>query len=378
MQKIKNQEELVFFDINQSFNEWELLADRLQLKKKSVFSIPAFYKVYKDVFDLNSGCFFFRINDSYIYYPFLIKEIKDAYLGDEIFFDIDQPDGLGGIYCNKINEELVKKFQNYFKIFCEKKKIISGFNKLNPFYDYLKIYPTQDIFYEKSTVSVDLNLEFDQILKKIKPKTIIEFRKSLKENFSFRVYDKYLSFETIDSKLFFMDKIYSLYTESMKKNNAKTLYKKIFFEEILKYLPENSELYYVLHSPNNNNLSADNIACWELVLFDQEISYSFFSGSDSKYNHLHVNRHLKIKMLEHIKNKGIKQYFLGGGYKDKDGIYQYKKNYAHTENSLDFFVTKSVYNKKIFENLCNNATLKNKNIPVNFFQKYRYINNVLK
>ena len=372
MKKIKNQEELLFFDINQNYKEWELLANRLELKKKSVFSIPAFYKIYKDVFDLNSGCFFLRINDSFIYYPFLIKEIKNSCLGNEIFFDIYQPDGLGGMYCNVIDEELVKKFQYHFKKFCEKKKIISEFNKLNPLCDYLKIYPTKNIFYEKSTVSVDLNLGFDDILKNIKPKTLIEFKKSLKENFYFAVYAKFLSLNLKEKELPFTSKAYALYLETMKKNNAKIIYPKIFFEKLLKDLPENSALYYTTLPLNGSGLSGDNIVNWELTVYDQNNSYSFFAASDFNYNHLHCNRFLKIKMLESMMNNNIKKYFLGGGYKDKDGIYKYKKNYAHTSNPLDFFVTKTIYNKKIFDNLCNSAILKNKNIPINFFQKYRY------
>jgi len=365
MQKIKNQEEFVFFDINQSFNEWELLADRLQLKKKSVFSIPAFYKVYKDVFDLNSGCFFFRINDSYIYYPFLIKEIKDACLGDEIFFDIDQPDGLGGMYCSKINEEFVKKFQCYFKIFCEKKKIISAFNKLNPLKDYLKIYPKKDIFYEKSTVSVDLNLSFDQILKNIKPQTILEYKNSLKHNFSFKCLSATSSLKTTVEEISIINIIYQLYIETMNKNNAKTVYPKLFFEKIFEYLQENLLIFYICHPKNK-------IVAWEIIVFDQEISYSLFAGTDSTYNRFHPNRYLKIKMLELMKRNNIKKYFLGGGYKDKDGVYKYKKNYSHNSSPLDFYVSKTIYNQKIFDNLCNDAILKNKNIPINFFQKYRY------
>ena len=86
----------------------------------------------------------------------------------------------------------------------------------------------------------------------------------------------------------------------------------------------------------------------ELVIYGSENAYSYLGGTDSHYFHVRPNDFLKVEIIKWAKEKGLRNFVLGGGYGSDDGIYRYKKSFA-PEGEMDFYIGKRIIDKEKYD-----------------------------
>ena len=126
-----------------------------------------------------------------------------------------------------------------------------------------------------------------------------------------------------------MNDFLRIYYGTMERSNAekKFYFKKQFFETLM--LSDNAVMLHVRFN--------DKIISTELVIFGAENCYSYLGGTESEFFYTRANDFLKFEIIKWAKEKGLKNFVLGGGYGSDDGIFQYKMNLA-PHGIRDFYI----------------------------------------
>lgn len=106
----------------------------------------------------------------------------------------------------------------------------------------------------------------------------------------------------------------------------------------------------------------------ELVIYGAKNCYSYLGGTDEDYFDVRPNDYLKYEIIKWAKEKGLKNFVLGGGYGSDDGIFQYKLCLApHGER--DFHIGKRIFDKVVYDKLV--AIRSEEELNENYFPLYR-------
>ena len=109
------------------------------------------------------------------------------------------------------------------------------------------------------------------------------------------------------------------------------------------------------------------IVSTELVIYGSHNCYSYLGGTDAEYQFVRPNDFLKYEIIKWAKEKGLKNYILGGGYGSDDGIFQYK--YALAPNGVkDFFIGRRLFDQSTYNML---KDLRTDEINEKYFPIYR-------
>ena len=88
----------------------------------------------------------------------------------------------------------------------------------------------------------------------------------------------------------------------------------------------------------------------ELVIYGAENCYSYLGGTNREYFDLRPNDFLKYEIIKWAKEKGLKNFVLGGGYGADDGIFQYKTCLA-PRGIVDFYIGRKIFDKEKYKSL---------------------------
>jgi lipid II:glycine glycyltransferase (peptidoglycan interpeptide bridge formation enzyme) len=209
--------------------------------------------------------------------------------------------------------------------------------------------------HKNKNIYVDLH-EFEneeEILKSYKHNNRKSIKKSKESNVSV----------IIDDTGKYFNEFYKIYKHTMIRNDASAYY----------YLSE--DYFYSIHQLKGNfiyfhSVYESTIISTELLLYDNNCIYSFLGGTLSDYFNVCPNNLLKHQIILWAMDKKIKYFMLGGGYNIDDGIYKYKKSFAPS-NEIDFFIGKKIYNKQIYDKLCEIRKEQSEIINEQFFPIYR-------
>ena len=157
-----------------------------------------------------------------------------------------------------------------------------------------------------------------------------------------------------------MNDFLRIYYGTMERSNAekKFYFKKQFFETLM--LSDNAVMLHVRFN--------DKIISTELVIFGAENCYSYLGGTESEFFYTRANDFLKFEIIKWAKEKGLKNFVLGGGYGSDDGIFQYKMNLA-PHGIRDFYIGRKIFNNETYQKLCDLRLQEQLNAT--FFPKYR-------
>ncbi|MDD5457686.1 MAG: GNAT family N-acetyltransferase, partial [Candidatus Margulisbacteria bacterium] len=124
--------------------------------------------------------------------------------------------------------------------------------------------------------------------------------------------------------------------------------------------------YIYLHVLNEGSVIST-----ELVLYGSENCYSFLGGTDHVFFHMRPNDFLKYEIIKWAKEKGLKNFILGGGYGGDDGIFKYKRSFS-PNGMCDFYIGKKIFDKEKYKTLTD-MRIKKENFEENsnFFPEYR-------
>lgn len=245
------------------------------------------------------------------------------------YYDLITPYGYGGFLSD---EDFAEELYSEFEIYCRTHGYVSEFVRFGLFNGYEKIYGGE---IESRTHNVVRNL--DCSLEDLKMNFEHKVRKNIK-----RAEKNGLEI-LVEQNTEHLEEFLCIYYGTMERADAtdEFYFKKQFFE-ILSTMEGNFAYFYVLFQ--GKVISA------ELVLFGANYAYSYLGGTDSAYFQLRPNDFLKYEIIKWLKNKGFKNFVLGGGYGSDDGIFRYKKSFA-PNGVVNFYIGKNIFDDAIYERL---------------------------
>lgn len=266
------------------------------------------------------------------------------------YIDLITPYGYGGFMGNvtdwdNLNEEYLE--------FCIGSHFVCEFVRFGLFSEYSKHYDGKIETHSHNIVR-NLRLSSDEIWRDFKPKV----RKNVNRARTYNL-------EIIQDKNGeYLDDFLHIYYSTMKRADAEDRYyfsKK--FYKVINQMEDNIIYFHVLYKGK--------IISSELVIYGAENAYSFLGGTEKEYFELRPNDFLKYQIIEWCRERGLKNFVLGGGYGKDDGIYQYKKNLA-PNGIVDFYIGKKIFDNDVYNELVRIQSLgKEKDNDISFFPAYR-------
>lgn len=266
------------------------------------------------------------------------------------YYDLISPYGYGG-FMGVISD--YDELNRVYNAYCIENHYVCEFVRFELLTDYHAHYDGET---ETRTHNVvrDLGMPIDDMWMDFKQKV----RKNVKHATKCGLQ---IIIENTDEHL---DDFLRIYYSTMDRSNAENDYyfSKAFFETI-NGMRDNIMYFHVLHEGK--------IISTELVIFGAENVYSYLGGTDREYFDLRPNDFLKYEIIKWAKEKGLKNFVLGGGYGADDGIFQYKTCLA-PRGIVEFFIGRKIFDRVSYDKL---VVLRANDFPEcvtsRFFPQYR-------
>lgn len=266
------------------------------------------------------------------------------------YFDLISPYGYGGFLGNVQDyDELNRSFDAY----CRQSGYICEFVRFELFSDYCKHYGGE---VETRTHNVIRNLEASE------EEIWMDFKQKVRKNVN-RAKQCGLEIR-IENTTEHLDDFLEIYYSTMERNTADSgfYFSKEFFETI-GLMQDNICFFYALHE--GKAIST------ELVIFGAEQAYSYLGGTLREYFDMRPNDYLKYEIIKWAKQRGLKNFVLGGGYGSDDGIFQYKASLA-PHGIVDFYIGRKIFDAERYRELLEMRKEDTPDIESKaFFPKYR-------
>ncbi|MCM1060384.1 MAG: GNAT family N-acetyltransferase [Eubacterium sp.] len=265
---------------------------------------------------------------------------------ENTYFDLITPYGYGGFWGNVTDWD---SLNDCYEQYCVDNNYICEFVRFELFTDYYSHYRG---IAETRTHNVvrNLDMSLEDMWTDFKPKVRKNVKKANSHNLEIII-------EPTEKHL---DDFLKIYYSTMERSEAKSEYyfSKQFYRDINK-LKDNIMYFYAVFEGK--------IVSAELVLYGAENCYSYLGGTYKEYFDVRPNDYLKYEIIKWAKEKGLKNFVLGGGYGSDDGIYQYKLSLA-PHGTVDFYIGKKIFNMEKYNELVNlRSDIKEKG----FFPRYR-------
>lgn len=266
------------------------------------------------------------------------------------FFDLITPYGYGGFWGNVSDWD---KLNHTYKAYCMENHYICEFVRFELFSDYHEHYDGE-VETKTHNVVRSLELPIDEIWMDFKQKV----RKNVKKANTFNLSC------IIENSGTYLEDFLRIYYSTMERNDAEVEYyfSREFFER-LNEMPENIMYFHVVYEGK--------IVSTELVIYGSKNCYSYLGGTDREYFDMRPNDFLKYEIIKWAKERGLKNFVLGGGYGTDDGIFKYKLCLA-PHGIYDFRIGRRVFDDEAYSHLVDIRAIDNPECrKAEFFPKYR-------
>lgn len=339
--------------------EWELTLAKLSPPLRDIYYKPDYYGLYENMGYGKTECFVFEDNQEVALYPYLRNNInKLGYNLEDEYFDIQGAYGYNGVISSCNENWFSNLFYDSFNNYCKEEKIIAEFTRFNPILRNHIFSRDLEVIHERNNVFVDLSIDDFE-----KESFIYSVKKNIKK--AKRNLLTCYSLNGKEVEKLHLQNFIDIYYLTMDRNKAEKYYyfSSGFFQSIISSLAEYCTLYFV-------NYYGKNIST-ELVLYGNEIAYSFLGGTLSEFFDLRPNDYLKEYIIKDLKSSGLKTFCLGGG---REGVFNYKKNFAKN-GIIPFYIGKRIHNPKIYNEVVEQWSLRSPEKLKkykNYILKYRY------
>jgi lipid II:glycine glycyltransferase (peptidoglycan interpeptide bridge formation enzyme) len=365
-----------FYILNTSkSNEWKNLLEYCD--KADIFHDPNYIRLleWEGSFGDTPELFVYEDNNKFILNPYFLRDLKSLpfQLDDSNSgaLDIISPYGYAGAIANisdyHKNKKLIKNFFTTFFNYANERKIISEFDRLNPYLENHFIYDlseSQNIMKLQQVVYIDLRNSEDDLLMSMDQSHRRYLRKSLKNDLEF----------FITTKLDDMKEFENIYKLTMDHVNASKnyYYREGFFTKALDYLKDKIALGVIRH--NGRMISG------ALFIWFKDIVHYWYGGSLPEFRNLYPNNLLFFEAAKFFKNEGFKFLNMGGGKTSSvdDNLFKFKYRFSKLTNW--FYIYKKILNideyhklTQLHDKYLQKTKLldSNTNISDSFFPKYR-------
>jgi hypothetical protein len=341
-----------------SRDKWLDLLERWEGPKPDIHYRPEYCSLYGD-----SGeprLFVCREGPDAVIYPFLLRRLNlIADLtgkSEKELYDITTPYGYGGpLGTRGAGKILWERFHLHFDKYCADEKIVTEFVRYHPLLEnHRQADKHMEVEKVSSVVCVDLQRTEEEIWSGYKSNNRRNIKKACREGLEV----------TLEEQPGHFQDFLSIYNHTMERNEAKPFY---YFKR---------EFYGLIHSDLKGHflyahtMRNGEVISTELLLFNDTYIHSFLGGTTEQFFECRPNNLLKHEVINWAKNKGIRYFVLGGGYREGDGLFRYKRSFSR-DGVLPFYIGKKVHNRKAMNML--NQLLVPDGCPdkVNFFPRYR-------
>jgi len=300
---------------------------------------PDYLSIFQEYQGNNAIYFYFGNEENYIIIPYFKRPIK--ILGFNEYFDLVSPWYYGGPIHNIKDEKLLQNiFSNFTKKlneYCINNNIITEFQRLNPILRNYELYKNDpSLYFDRNIVYIDLTKDIETINKEYTRHTRKNLNKAKRNRL--RVYS--------DESEKGMSKFIQVYTESMKKKNAREFYlfNDVFFKNFFRKFKNEIKLFHVEYKGK--------IVCSSAELGKYGVLHDYLRGVNSEHLLLRPNDILIDEIIRWAKSQGYKYFSLGGGASSTvdDGIFRFKKSFSST--TAKFYVYKKIHNLDKYKELC--------------------------
>lgn len=276
------------------------------------------------------------------------KDEKLAGRVDEgCYFDLITPYGYGGFWGNISDwEELNKTYTEY----CMTNHYVCEFVRFELFTCYHEHFDGE-VETRTHNVVRSLDMPIDEMWMDFKQKV----RKNVKRA---NAYNLRCIIENTGEHL---EDFLRIYYSTMDRTDAEGEYyfSKQFYEDLNK-MKDSVMYFHVVYEGK--------IVSTELVIYGAENCYSYLGGTDKEYFDVRPNDFLKYEIIKWAKEKGLKNFVLGGGYGADDGIYQYKLCLA-PHGQQEFYIGRKIFDHESYNRLV--SLRGNEELNAQFFPLYR-------
>lgn len=305
------------------------------VKNASIYDFHHTSYFHKIDTDFDAKLLYFSKGKSYIAIPIVIRPIENS-----PYFDITSVYGYSGpIYYFEEGFEqkiLIEYFQQQFKLFCIKEKIISVFSRLHPLIDQFKILDgLGEVVALNKTVSIDLTINPDDQRK--------VYRKSLKSELNQLRKKEIIVHQTKNEAD--IDAFIAIYYETMDRVNAGSNY---YFTKEYFYNFINNDAFQakLLVAKKDEKVIAGAI----FTLTDKIMQYHL-AGTTEEYI-----RDTPMKLiLDEARLIGnctsAENLHLGGGVggSDEDSLFKFKSGFS--KDFKQFSVWKFIVDQKLYDQI---------------------------
>lgn len=314
-------------------------------------------KLYENIEDGVSIRFVHQCEMGTINHLFIKRKIP-INMGKEDFYDIVTPYGYGGpiiIKCEQnCEQELVKSFEERFKFFCLENNIVSEFVRFHPIVDnrlsFEKIY---NLELNRKTLGTNLTDYDDPFSAEFSKSCRKNIKKALKEDITYKVTENPTTLNR------FMD----IYYSTMDRNKAVDYYyfDEEYFNNCLKFFKDKLLIVEAIYN--------DETIAMGLYFKYEKYIHIHLSGTLTEYLYLSPAYILRYAATLWGKENNYELIHHGGGRtnSEEDSLFRFKKQFSKNTH-FDFYVGKKIWNKEIYNELCN---ITGNNNEIQFFPAYR-------
>lgn len=334
-------------DVEQWLEHWHAWPGR------EVYAHPGYLKLYEDD-GSRALCAAWTGAEGTVLYPFLLRDLTvEPFCPPTIerATDLSTPYGYGGpFFWGGDAEAAGAEFWPMFAEWAERKAVVSEFVRLALFPDSLLPYPGERV---PKLVNVVRDLDRD-------PEELwMDFEHKVRKNVKkARRSDIRIELDETGARL---ADFLRLYRHTLERREADERYDfpADFFEGIQRELP--GQFIYA------HALSGGRVVSSELVLVSAETAYSFLGGTDRDAFEQRPNDLLKYELILWAREAGKRRFVLGGGYREDDGIFRYKRSFA-PRGLTPFFVGQRVLEPELYRELTEH---RGDGVAPDYFPAYR-------
>lgn len=319
---------------------WNTLLNKFPEKHKDIYFQEEYVKLYERKNE-EAVCFAYEENDKIFLFPYLRRRFEYQ---NAVYYDFETAYGYGGPISNINDDVFYNNAIDSFKSYCLDHNYIAGFVRFHPLLNnYLRFSKIGDVVFDRHTIAIDLSLTSGDIwMKEIHTKNRNVIKKGIKSGLDF----------IVDREFKNIDEFVWLYNKTMNKVEADSFF----------YFDTN---YYTLFKTGIKNSflglvsQEERIIAGAIFFYSQDYGHYHLSGSDPDYLKENPNNFMLYEAALTMKSCGVKKFHLGGGFnsEESNSLYQFKRKFS--KNSYDFYIGKLIFNKILYDDLCQKWTGKN-------------------